>query len=288
MIRNILYKIINIIYWTGIVLCMFVFINIFCFRSFKIPSDSMNPTVITGDHVIVNKMIPGACLFNIFSYIRNERVNIIRIPGINKIQRNDVIVFNFPYPNSEDKIEISLLDYYIKRCVGLPGDTLFIQNGDYKTQGFSFVYRNKKNQERLVYRAGMHIVNNTEKSFPDDSIIGWNADNIGPLYIPRAGDFIQINRTNFVLYKKLIEWEKNNILTYKDSVAYLDNKKIVSYRFEKNYYFMAGDYMDNSRDSRYWGLLPEDFIIGKAWFVWKSNNPYNGKFRWDRFMKIIC
>lgn len=287
MLRNILYKIITIIYWVGIILCTFIFIQIFCFRAFKIPSNSMSPAVATGDHVIVNKMIPGACLFNIFAYMRNERVNVLRIPGIGKIQRNDVIVFSFPYPNNENKVEMSLSNYYIKRCVGLPGDTLLIRNGNYKTQDFSFLARNKKNQECITQQRNIRIKKNIENAFPHDSIINWNIDNMGPLYIPKVGDSVQMNRMNFVLYKKLIEWEQNDTLTYKDSIVFLNDKEIIGYRFQRNYYFMAGDYMDNSQDSRYWGLLPEDFIVGKAWFIWKSKDPYTGRFRWDRFMNVI-
>lgn len=67
----------------------------------------------------------------------------------------------------------------------------------------------------------------------------------------------------------------------------LNGEPIREYRFLKNYYFMAGDKGLNSQDSRYWGLLPEEYIVGKAAFVWKSVDPYTGKLRWDRFMKKI-
>lgn len=284
---NVLYKFITIIYWIGIILCTFIFIQIFCFRAFKIPSNSMSPAVATGDHVIVNKMIPGACLFNIFAYMRNEQVDILRIPGIGKIQRNDVIVFNFPYPNNENKVEMSLLNYYIKRCVGLPGDTLLIQNGHYITQNFLLLSGTKKQEDHRDLRMNMLFQREIDQGFPHDSIIDWNVENMGPLYIPKIGDSIQMNRTNFVLYKKLIEWEQKDTLTYKDSMVFSDNKRMEGYRFQKNYYFIAGDYSANSQDSRYWGLLPEDFIVGKAWIIWKSKNPYTGEFRWDRFMKMI-
>ena len=96
-----------------------------------------------------------------------------------------------------------------------------------------------------------------------------------------------MNRTNFVLYKKLIEWEQQGTLEYKDSTSFLNGKPIDVYRFLKNYYFMAGDNGMNSQDSRYWGMLPEEYIVGKAWIIWKSVDPYTEKFRWERFMKII-
>ena len=96
-----------------------------------------------------------------------------------------------------------------------------------------------------------------------------------------------MNRTNYLLYRKLIEWEQKGSLKYQDSAVFLNGKTIESYRFQKNYYFMAGDKGANSQDSRYWGLLPEEYIVGKAVRIWKSVAPYTKKFRWDRFLKKI-
>lgn len=114
-LRNIFYKFISIIYWVGVLIFTLIFIRIFCFRAFEIPSNSMSLTVTTGDHIIVNKMIPGACLFDIFSYMKKERVAIMRAPGIAKIRRNDVIVFNFPYPNDYNKIEMFIIGFLIRK-----------------------------------------------------------------------------------------------------------------------------------------------------------------------------
>lgn len=96
-----------------------------------------------------------------------------------------------------------------------------------------------------------------------------------------------MDRTGFVLYKKLIEWEQGGKLEYRDSLVVLDGKPIKAYRFQKNYYFMGGDNGMNSQDSRYWGMLPEEYIVGKAALIWKSIDPNTGKFRWDRFLKRI-
>jgi len=96
-----------------------------------------------------------------------------------------------------------------------------------------------------------------------------------------------MNRTHYLLYGKLIEWEQNATLAWKDSAVRLNDRPVDSYRFLKNYYFMGGDYTEDSRDSRYWGLAPEEYIVGKAWIVWKSVDPHTGKFRWERFLKTI-
>lgn len=125
------------------------------------------------------------------------------------------------------------------------------------------------------------------RSFPYDSIIGWNIQNFGPLYIPKAGDQLPMSRKNYQLYHKLISWEQKAKVEYKDSTVFLDGKPIKDYCFQKDYYFMAGDKGENSQDSRYWGLLPEEYIVGKAAFIWKSVDPYTGEFRWERFFKAI-
>lgn len=76
-------------------------------------------------------------------------------------------------------------------------------------------------------------------------------------------------------------------LNYKDGRIYLGDTRITGYRFKKNYYFMAGDKVENSKDSRYWGLLPEDYIVGKAWRIWKSIDKENNKTRWNRILRKI-
>lgn len=247
----------------------------------------MEPTLTAGDNIIVCKMIPGARLFNIFASMREEQVNIYRMPGIYHIQRNDVVVFNFPHPNNWNKLEMHILKYYIKRCIGLPGDTLYIQNSNYKIRGTISSLGNIEAQRQMDKRTKESFDKNVYTCFPQDSIINWNIQNMGPLYIPKAGDSIQMNRTNYVIYKKLIEWEQKETLIYNDSTVFLNNRKITGYRFQQSYYFMAGDNGIDSQDSRYWGLLPEDFIVGKAWLIWKSVDDYTGNIRWDRILKFI-
>lgn len=280
-------KLINIVFWGCMLVCFWFFLQIFVFTSFKIPSDSMEPELITGDNILVGKAIPGARLFNIFASMRNEQVDIYRTPGIRKIKHNDVVVFNFPHPNNWDKVEMHILKYYIKRCVGLPGDTLTIENGIFRVKNIDYPLGNILSQKRIEKRDEESFDPNVLRSFPFDSNLNWNIKNFGPLHIPKSGDRIAMNPTNYCLYKKLIEWEQNDKLEYRDDSVYLDNKPIATYQFKKNYYFMAGDNGENSQDSRYWGMLPEEYIVGKAWIIWKSINSYTEKFRWDRFLKTI-
>ena len=253
--------VVDTLFWGCMVVALFVVMQIFLFSSFKIPSNSMEPGLIAGDYVLVNKLIPGARLFNVFASLRGEQVQIVRLPGLREIRRNDVVVFNYPYPNNLDRIEMHMMKYYIKRCLGVPGDSLSIVNGYYRVNGIFEPVGNIEGQElfsvqsnKMLKDAGLYW------SFPKDSLISWNVKNFGPLYLPRKGDVIDMNRENISIYRKLIEWETGQKL----------DPRIVSYTFQKNYYFVAGDRIEDSQDSRYWGLLPEEFIVGKATFIWRS------------------
>lgn len=284
-IRNLINKAVDIVFWSCMVTVLWFTLQVFLFSSFKIPSDSMEPELTIGDNILVLKPTIGPRVFNLFASMRNEQTEIYRIPGIKKIQRNDILVFNFPHPNSWNKIEMHILKYYIKRCVGSPSDTLSIQNGFFHVKGIETSLGNMESQNKIATTE--QFEDGIFHSFPFDSIISWNIKDFGPLYIPGKGDSITLNQTNCRLYRKLIEWEQQGSLQYKDSTIFLNGTPINGYRFQKNYYFMAGDNGMNSQDSRYWGLLPEEYIVGKAWIIWKSVDPYTDKFRWNRFLKVI-
>lgn len=262
-------------------------IQVFVCSSFKIPSDSMEPELQAGDYIWVLKPVIGARLFNLSASLDNKQVPIYRIPGIRKVRRNDVLVFNFPYPNRKEKIEMHILRYYVKRCIGIPGDTLSIENGLYRIAGYKGPLGNLEAQKRIAERKSQSFPEGVFHNFPYDSLLHWNIKDFGKLYIPKAGDSIRMDRERFCLYRKLIEWEQKGTLQYRDSAVYLDGKPIEGYRFCKSYYFMGGDRCINSQDSRYWGLLPEEYIVGKAWMIWKSTDPYTGKYQWNRFCKLI-
>lgn len=270
--------VVDTLFWGCMVVALFVVMQIFLFSSFKIPSNSMEPGLIAGDYVLVNKLIPGARLFNVFASLRGEQVQIVRLPGLREIRRNDVVVFNYPYPNNLDRIEMHMMKYYIKRCLGLPGDSLSIVNGYYRVNGIFEPVGNIEGQELFSVQSNKMLKDvGLYWSFPKDSLISWNVKNFGPLYLPRKGDVIDMNRENISIYRKLIEWETGQKL----------DPRIVSYTFQKNYYFVAGDRIEDSQDSRYWGLLPEEFIVGKATFIWRSMNPQTRGVRWDRICSRI-
>ncbi|GHU82606.1 hypothetical protein FACS189415_3350 [Bacteroidia bacterium] len=159
-------------------------------------------------------------------------------------------------------------------------------DGFYHVRGLDKPLGNLESQRRS--RMGKDLFEEViYHTYPGDSIIGWNIKDFGPLYLPKKGDTVAMNRTNYLLYKQAIEWEQKGNLEYRDSIVYLNNDSIEAYCFNKNYYFMAGDRTENSQDSRYWGLLPEEYIVGKAWIIWKSVDPYSGKIRWKRMLQTI-
>lgn len=279
---------INFLFWSAMTLIVWLFLQIVVFTSFKVPTDSMEPSIESGDYVLVFKPIIGARVFNLFASLRGEEVEIYRLPGWRKVKRGDVLAFHRPYPKNRDKIEMNLMQYYMKRCIGLPGDTLEIRDSYYKIWGVNeeLGYLPGQKQVSLQKQSAMEK-SGTFHAFPFDSVAGWNIQQFGPLYIPAKGDSIAMNRRHYLLYRRMIEWEQQTILRYHEEEVWLNDQLLEGYRFRNNYYFMGGDKSQNSQDSRYWGLLPETFIVGKACFVWKSIDPYSGQFRWDRFFKQI-
>jgi len=348
-----------------------LFIKTFLFETFKIPSSSMEKTLLTGDYILVNKTRYGPRLpitpltipFTHNTLPRNKRKTYLgwiqfpykRLKGTNIIRRNDVVVFNYPfnkYPdnssnfslNKQSNIPIDKKDIYVKRCVGTPGDTiqikhnvLYINNQKEKTrdtyQYNYFVYTNNK-----IFPADMSSINISnkdivdakisdyeyilpltktmadkisnikyvtsitkfeqkqkppkhEKYFPRHPAYKWNRDNFGPLVVPKKNDTVQLTLNNLPLYEQIIRKYEKNHLSVKDSLIYMNGKETCHYVFKMNYYWMMGDNRHQSIDSRYWGFVPKNHIIGKASIIWLSLSstgrffPFNIRFK--RCLKTI-
>ena len=229
----------------------------------------------------------GARIFDIWEAAEEKEVEIHRLPGLGKVKRNDVLVFHYPYPRSNDSLSMHLLKYYVKRCIALPGDTMGIRKGHYYIKGIDEPVGNiqaQKRIEKLRKENARGIVMNT---YPWDRYINWTIQNFGPLHVPARGQTVAMDSTAMKLYRKLIEWEQKKLMTREGNKVYLGDSLIQEYRFKENYYFVGVDYMENSKDSRYWGLLPEPYIVGVATRIWKSVDKSTGKIRWDRVMKKI-
>ena len=264
--------------------------RVFLFTSIiKIPSGSMEPAVKTGDFIIANKQIPGPRVYRNIRQLRIDgKVQTKRFKGIRKVSRNDILVFNFPYSGAWDRIDMDLNVLYLKRCVALPGDTFSIENGKLKIENCLDSVGCLFRQQELSQKSRSDFSDVIWKCFPFDTIhYNWNIKDFGPLYVPAAGAMLALDTLNYRLYKNLIEYETDKKLSILYGLVCLDDEPVNSYTFKLNYYFMAGDFIFDSRDSRYWGLLPEDCIIGKAVIVVKSRDIYTGKIRWNRVLKLI-
>ena len=146
------------------------------------------------------------------------------------------------------------------------------------------------------------MLSKSTNAFPDEmQIHPWNKDNFGPIYLPRRGESVKIDANNFYLYyRAIVNYEGNENFELRGSTPYLNGEAIESYTFKMDYYWMMGDNRDNSLDSRFWGYVPENHIVGKPLFVFFSiqykhaDNPKPGtdgneyvKVRWNRLFKAI-
>lgn len=281
---------IDLVYGLCLVVLLGVLVQLLLVTSFKIPSDSMEPALLTGDYILVDKCSKGARLFDVFAALEKKEIKIHRMPGWREFKRNDVLVFNFPYPGRWDSIAFDVMSYYVKRCIAVPGDTLVIKDCHYRVKGHDGCLGSAAAQDKLQKLLDSEELVNREivmESYPFDKELGWSIAEFGPLYIPAKGSVIEMDSLNWVLYRNLIEWEQKKKLTLRGDTISLGDSVISKYRFHENYYFVSGDKMENSKDSRYWGLLPEPFIVGRALRIWKSKDNISEGIRWGRIWKKI-
>jgi signal peptidase I len=272
---------------TGIVLGLFLLINNFVVASFLVPTGSMENEVLTGELLFVNKFIYGGTSPRNIPFT-NVRLPWFRIPAFRDVKRGDVIVFVFP--GMRDEVMPQDFTFYLKRCVGLPGDTLQIR------ERVLFVNGQMLPLPRNVrFDRGWSVPVNE----PDDRIFppasGWNEDNYGPLVVPKQGMVIPLNMQNLHTWQVLIKREGHSVEAVAGTV-FIDGKPVDSYTIQHDYLFGMGDHRDNSLDGRYWGFIPKDNIVGTPMIVywsWNTDLPLYDIFgrlasvRWGRIGSLI-
>lgn len=269
-------------------------------------------------------------------------------------QEDQRLVFDYYYqvgrkyindnPQSFGEIVVRPVDRrenYVKRCVGLPGQTLQIKNRVIYLDGKAnkepdnvqyryFVHTKGMLPDDLCHELGISkedlagyytdesvynmpltakakdallarkdIVTAIENTPDDDAgglyplnkLTGWTVDNYGPIWIPKKGETIELSLDNLPLYERPIHAYEGNALEVKDGKIFINGEETTHYTFKMDYYWMMGDNRHNSADSRFWGFVPEDHIVGKPIFIWLSLDQdrgwFDGKIRWSRLFKFV-
>ena len=388
-------------------------------QPFVIPTGSLEKTLRVGDFLLVSKFHYGARIpstvisfpmvhdtipiLKTRSYLKEPQLPYIRIPGFQEIKNNDIVVFNWPADTVrkffvKEKGVIKPRDKksnYVKRAIGVPGDSLEIKDGivylngqenklperakplytykifskdgvsssklkNLEIDGFirKFIIRNLSQESYNSLKANILSISNTNENeyliytddqgipikkvrelnidireiidnerelsltfndankirnsnefdtifrsiektnninsvfFPGNKRFNWNNDQLGPIYIPKAGEKIKLTIDDLPLYKKIIRDYENNEVEVVDNNIYINGEISSNYTFKQDYYWMMGDNRYNSEDSRVWGFVPFDHVLGKPVFIWMSidglfNGISNWKFRWDRVFTTI-
>ncbi|ADY28086.1 signal peptidase I [Cellulophaga lytica DSM 7489] len=393
------------------------FVHTYFIQPYVIPTSSLEKTLLVGDFLFVSKFHYGARtpmttvaapmvhdtlpIVGLKSYLNKPQLPYFRLPGFQKIKRNDIVVFSWPADTVRQffvkekgvRKPIDKKSNYVKRCVGVPGDTISVVDGYVHINGektilpdrakpmFFHVVTTKnaldnnvlnalgrknftgytiripkevlqknnvpelmekgtsldeiKQDSAYVYYTGsfasdkiknylkaedvrnMNLFNLTEaeakkiqkltavesitkfsfkkpstKIFPQNANLAGTEDNLGPIYIPKAGATINLNAKNLPLYKKIITEYEGNTLAQAGNQITINGSVADKYTFKQDYFWMMGDNRHQSEDSRYWGFVPENHIVGKPVFIWMSIDGINDGFanwkpRWNRFFTTV-
>lgn len=273
--------------WAAVVAFL---IKVFLFEAYRIPTGSMENTLLVGDFLLVTKFTYGATTPRNIPFT-DVRIPYFRLPGFKDPKPGDVVVFDFP--GERDEKQSGEVLNYIKRCVAVAGDSIQVINKILYRNGQ--VFPNPPQSKYIAPLQPANLANN--RIFPKGS--GWNEDNYGPIRIPKKGDIIKIDSSNFEGYKMFIMKEGyTNVKLNADGSLTADDKtfKNGSYEVKKDYLWMMGDNRNNSLDSRFWGFMPMENVVGEAFLIywsWDANISFANfidlikSIRWNRVGTLI-
>jgi signal peptidase I len=275
--------------WTKTIVGAIIVVTILnglAIASFVVPTGSMEKTVMTGDFLFVNKFIYGPSTPQVIPFL-NIPLPFYRFPGIKDPDRGDVIVFIFP--GNRDDIEPTEFQYYLKRCVAIGGDTLEVKEKKLFVNG-----KEVPMAPNAMYDETMPVTPADKwQTFPYGK--GYTRDNYGPIRIPKKGDVIQLTPENLAEWTVFISRE-GHTATSNGTQVQIDGKQTNSYTVAKDYCFGMGDNRDHSLDSRYWGFVPVENVVGTPMIVywsWDTGAPLFQlvdkikSVRWSRIFTII-
>lgn len=260
------------------------FIKTFFVEAYRIPTASMENTLLIGDFIVVNKLLYGAESPKYFP-ILGWKIPTFKVPSIRTPEHNDVVVFKFP--GNKTELFPSEDVNYIKRLIGKPGDTVSIKNKTVYLNGEAInnpaltLIKDKSVKPEEIF---------SENIFPVGK--SWNEDNYGPLVVPKKGLTISLDLYNINEWKNLIDREHGKRVVEVDKgLIKINGIPVTTYKFKKDYCFMLGDNRDDSLDSRYWGFVSAESIIGIAmiiyWSVDSDAENYFSSFRINRIFSAI-
>jgi signal peptidase I len=226
----------------------------------------MENTVMTGDFLFVNRLVYAPSTPQVVPFF-NIPLPFLRLPGYSTPEKGDVIVFIFP--GNRDEAKATEFQYYLKRCVATAGDTLQVINKKLLINGKEMPLTE---HGRYDFSIPMHP-DDPWRTFPEGR--GYTKDNYGPIRIPKEGDIINLTQENLKEWKTFIMREGHDVYTDGTNIL-IDDKPVKQYKVERDYVFGMGDNRDNSSDSRYFGFIPEENIIGSPLIVywsWDTNLP---------------
>ncbi|MBI4417850.1 MAG: signal peptidase I [Ignavibacteriales bacterium] len=182
------------------------------------------------------------------------------------VRRGDIVVFEYPALAGSTEGEGNDVNY-IKRCVGIPGDAVELRKGKVFINGRELLFsRNVK----MTDPAGSSLRFGGAWPVPGS---GFTEDDFGPVVVPRRGEVVRITADNAEEWKLLLHREGSELQVLQDGSVTIDGERVDSYTIKSNYYFMLGDNRHNSLDSRFWGFVPEENLIGEALMVYWSWDP---------------
>lgn len=264
-------------------------IKTFLIETSRVPTGSMEKTIWIGDFLFVNKFIYGSSSPRNIPFT-NITLPYFQMPAIREPKRGDIVVFEFP--GDKDELAPREISNYVKRCIGIPGDTIVVidkvvfVNGKEAPRASQIQYINN-----YVTPAG--IAN--PRIFPAGS--NFNEDNYGPLVVPKKGDVISLSLNNIEQWRTIIDREfGKRVVTVEGNQIMIEGKAVQSYTLKQDYFFMMGDNRDDSLDSRFWGFVPREKIVGEALMIywsWDPSIPFSDFFnllstvRLNRIAKLV-